>query len=214
MLDTPPLETDSQPCDRCSRGQTRWFTAGLHDRNLHCDGLAFACRMVSRAAGRRGNRWKIVTMQSMNWLVTRSCEPIFRKTLGSMFDLQPIDGTDRYRTLRSTRPTTSRCHAVTIAHAQSSLDGSQKRTAKRCRSQFASLSPPARHTRSSLADTCPISDADGNFVRPGYDAALDEMRESRQRGANNGSHRINNRWLSTRAFTNLKVGFNKVFGYT
>lgn len=64
----------------------------------------------------------------------------------------------------------------------------------------------------ALADECPISAADGNFIREGYDAELDALRELAKGGK---------QWIAsyqaeqseTTGIPNLKVGFNKVFGY-
>ncbi len=64
----------------------------------------------------------------------------------------------------------------------------------------------------ALADECPLSAADGNFIRAGFDAELDALRELAQGGK---------QWIAAyqadqmeeTGIPNLKVGFNKVFGY-
>ncbi len=64
----------------------------------------------------------------------------------------------------------------------------------------------------ALVDECPLSAADGNFIRAGYDETLDSLRELAAGGK---------QWIASyqaqqgeaTGIPNLKVGFNKVFGY-
>ncbi len=64
----------------------------------------------------------------------------------------------------------------------------------------------------ALADDCPLSSRDGGFIRPGFRADLDSLREL----ATGGKQWIANYQASEAERTgipNLKVGFNNVFGY-
>jgi DNA mismatch repair protein MutS len=64
----------------------------------------------------------------------------------------------------------------------------------------------------ALVDDCPLTTRDGGFVRPGYRAELDELRELSAGGK---------KWMAQyqaaeskrTGIANIKVGFNKVFGY-
>ncbi len=64
----------------------------------------------------------------------------------------------------------------------------------------------------ALADDCPVLASAGGFIRPEYDARLNELRELAAGGK---------QWIATyqqqiiaeTGITTLKVGFNKVFGY-
>mgnify|MGYP001393649842 CR=1 FL=1 len=64
----------------------------------------------------------------------------------------------------------------------------------------------------ALADECPLSSRDGGFMRDGFSAELDALRELTSGGK---------QWIAAYQATesersgisNLKVGFNKVFGY-
>ncbi len=64
----------------------------------------------------------------------------------------------------------------------------------------------------SLADECPLSSRDGGFIRDGFSAELDGLRELTSGGK---------QWIAAyqaeeaqrSGIPNLKVGFNKVFGY-
>ena len=64
----------------------------------------------------------------------------------------------------------------------------------------------------ALTDDCPLSSRDGGFIRQGYNAQLDSLRELARGGK---------QWIAgyqadqtkQTGIPNLKVGFNKVFGY-
>ncbi len=64
----------------------------------------------------------------------------------------------------------------------------------------------------ALVEDCPLSSREGGFIRPGYSAELDELRQLAQGGkqwiAQYQAHQIQRTGIPT-----LKVGFNKVFGY-
>jgi DNA mismatch repair protein MutS len=75
------------------------------------------------------------------------------------------------------------------------------------------LLPELRATLdSALVDDCPLQTAGGGFVKTGYHASLDQFRELAQ----GGKHWIaayQQKITAETNITNLKVGFNKVFGY-
>jgi DNA mismatch repair protein MutS len=64
----------------------------------------------------------------------------------------------------------------------------------------------------ALVDDCPLTTRDGNFIRPGFHAGLDEFRELMAGGK---------QWMAEyqaaecqrTGIPNIKVGFNSVFGY-
>ncbi len=64
----------------------------------------------------------------------------------------------------------------------------------------------------ALADECPLSPSDGNFIRVGFDQELDSLREL-ARGGKQWIAAYQKRQMDETGITNLKVGFNKVFGY-
>ncbi|MEO1615289.1 MAG: DNA mismatch repair protein MutS [Planctomycetota bacterium] len=65
---------------------------------------------------------------------------------------------------------------------------------------------------SALADECPINAAEGNFIRAGYDGELDELR-TLAAGGKQWIAEYQQRQMDETGITNLKVGYNKVFGY-
>jgi len=64
----------------------------------------------------------------------------------------------------------------------------------------------------ALADDCPLSSRDGGFIRDGYCAELDALRELAH-GGKQWIARYQAEESQRTGIPNLKVGFNKVFGY-
>ena len=64
----------------------------------------------------------------------------------------------------------------------------------------------------ALADECPLSSRDGGFIRDGFSAELDALREL-ARGGKQWIARYQAQETERTGIPNLKVGFNQVFGY-
>jgi len=64
----------------------------------------------------------------------------------------------------------------------------------------------------ALVDDCPLRERDGGFIRDGFNARLDELRQL-TRGGKQWIARYQARETQRSGISNLKVGFNKVFGY-
>ena len=64
----------------------------------------------------------------------------------------------------------------------------------------------------ALADDCPLASRDGGFIRDGFSPRLDELREL-TRGGKQWIAQYQARETRRAGIPNLKIGFNKVFGY-
>ncbi|GAA5506011.1 DNA mismatch repair protein MutS [Novipirellula caenicola] len=64
----------------------------------------------------------------------------------------------------------------------------------------------------ALADECPLNAADGNFIREGFDEELDSLRKLAA-GGKEWIAAYQQKQMETTGITNLKVGYNRVFGY-
>jgi len=64
----------------------------------------------------------------------------------------------------------------------------------------------------ALVDDCPLTSREGGFIRDGYHAELDSLREL-TRGGKQWIARYQAEETDRSSIPNLKVGFNKVFGY-
>jgi len=64
----------------------------------------------------------------------------------------------------------------------------------------------------ALVDDCPLSNRDGGFIRDGFNSRLDELREL-TRGGKRWIAQYQARETQRAGIPNLKIGFNRVFGY-
>ncbi len=64
----------------------------------------------------------------------------------------------------------------------------------------------------ALVDDCPLASREGGFIRDGYSAELDALRELTS-GGKQWIARYQAEQAQRLEIANLKVGFNKVFGY-
>ncbi len=64
----------------------------------------------------------------------------------------------------------------------------------------------------SLADECPLTSREGGFIRDGFNEELDSLRELK-RGGKQWIARYQAEEMERTEIPNLKVGFNRVFGY-
>ncbi len=78
--------------------------------------------------------------------------------------------------------------------------------------EFDVLADLAAELGRGLADRPPASLADGEVIRPGFDAELDQLRELRE-GGRRYIATLQQRERERTGIPSLKVGYNKVFGY-
>jgi DNA mismatch repair protein MutS len=64
----------------------------------------------------------------------------------------------------------------------------------------------------ALADDCPLNAREGGFIREGFHGELDEQREL-MKGGKRWMAEYQARAITESGIANIKVGFNKVFGY-
>lgn len=135
-----------------------------------------------------------------------------RKTLGDIFDLTRLIG----------RVATQRCgprDLQQIGRTLALLPTLKARLTGRNSMALTAiegdleLCPQLRsHLEAALADTCPISAAEGQFIRAGFDEQLDGLREL-AKGGKQWIAAYQQQMTEDTGISNLKVGFNRVFGY-
>lgn len=135
-----------------------------------------------------------------------------RELLKGIYDLQRL--TSRVATGRCT-PRDLSCLASTLGQLPKLKAKLTERKAKRLATleQRIDMCPEVRQSISEvIVDEPPISVADGGVVRPGFSVQLDELRDLAKGGK---------QWIAAyqakeserTGIPNLKIGFNKVFGY-
>ena len=135
-----------------------------------------------------------------------------RETLNKTFDLTRLLG--RVATGR-TGPRDLQQVTRTLSRLPALKERLAELTAERLRwvEAHLHLCPDLRSTlESALVDECPIAASDGNFIREGFDEQLDSLRELAQ-GGKEWIAAYQQRQTDETGIPNLKVGYNKVFGY-
>jgi len=74
------------------------------------------------------------------------------------------------------------------------------------------LTDMANHIARGIADDPPFSIREGNFIRDGYDPAVDRLRHL-LKDSNSALMEIETKERARTGLTKLKIGYNKVFGY-
>lgn len=135
-----------------------------------------------------------------------------REILGTAYDLQRL--TARVATGRAS-PRDLGCLSRTLGL----LPRLKARLAERKSTRLAELEQrldlcPDLRTAidAALVDDPPLLSSDGGMIRPGYHAGLDELRDL-ARGGKEWIAAYQKQQIERTGITNLKVGYNKVFGY-
>jgi len=140
----------------------------------------------------------------------RLCE--LRETLRGIYDVQRL----------LARITTGRASPRDLVHvagtlaalpaAKAKLAGRKSSLLCRLEAEF-DLCPDIRaRLESALVDDCPLASREGGFIRAGYHAKLDGLRELAA-GGKQWIARYQAEEAARSGIASLKVGFNKVFGY-
>lgn len=135
-----------------------------------------------------------------------------RDGLKRIYDLQRL--TTRIAAGRSS-PRDLVCLAATLEQLPRLRSHLAERRALRLQTleQRIELCPEARSSvRAALVDDPPQSLADGGVIRPGFSVQLDELRDL-SRGGKQWIAAYQARESQRTGIPNLKIGFNKVFGY-
>jgi DNA mismatch repair protein MutS len=135
-----------------------------------------------------------------------------KDALGQAYDLQRL--TARVATGRAS-PRDLVCLARTLAllpKLKAQLAGRQANRLKRLEAML-DLCPEIRSlVEGALVDEPPLLTSDGGMIRPGYHGQLDEWRDL-ARGGKEWIARYQAQEVQRTGIPNLKVGFNRVFGY-
>ena len=105
-----------------------------------------------------------------------------------------------------------RCARRTSLPEQSEGEGRKDGPYHKLGAQFDLLADLSSALSAALTERPPISLADGDVIRPGFDAELDDLRVLRD-GGKQYLAALQERERERTGIASLKVGYNKVFGY-
>jgi DNA mismatch repair protein MutS len=135
-----------------------------------------------------------------------------RDELSKVYDLQRL--TAKVATLRAS-PRDLGCLARTLAllpKLKAKLSGRQAELLKLLEADLDLCAEVRADVETNLVDEPPLLTTDGGMIRDGFDAKLDELREL-ARGGKAWIAKYQAAEMERTGIPNLKVGFNKVFGY-
>ena len=135
-----------------------------------------------------------------------------RESLAAIYDVQRLLA--RISAHRATpRDLSGVCRTLgAMPDIKSALSGCDAGTLQQLHENLDPCGPLFQKLSTALESTCPLNAKEGTYIRPGYDSRLDDIRELAQGGK---------KWIAnyqaevsrTTGINNLKIGFNKVFGY-
>ncbi|MBX3445097.1 MAG: DNA mismatch repair protein MutS [Planctomyces sp.] len=135
-----------------------------------------------------------------------------RSQLQEAYDLQRL--TARTATLRATpRDLVSLARTLALLpKIKALLAGRRSAKLQALEANLDLLAEVRGEIEAALVDDPPLTLTDGGVIRPGFQAALDELREL-SRGGKQWIADYQRREIERTGISSLKVGFNKVFGY-
>ncbi|MDA1164538.1 MAG: DNA mismatch repair protein MutS [Planctomycetota bacterium] len=135
-----------------------------------------------------------------------------REELGKVYDLQRL--TAKVATLRAS-PRDLGCLARTLAllpKLKAKLAGRASNLLQLLETDLDLCAEVRADIDTALADDPPLLTTDGGMIRQGYNGKLDELREL-AKGGKAWIAKYQAEEIQRTGITNLKVGFNRVFGY-
>ncbi len=135
-----------------------------------------------------------------------------RDELSKVYDLQRL--TAKVATLRAS-PRDLSCLARTLAllpKLKAQLAGRKSDQLQLLEADLDLCAEVRADVETALADDPPLLTTDGGMIRDGYNAKLDELREL-AKGGKAWIAKYQAEEMDRTGITNLKVGFNRVFGY-
>ena len=132
--------------------------------------------------------------------------------LGAVYDIERLCSKIVYGSLNARDCTALLQTLLRIPMLKSQLDGCNAEALVKIQQELDAMEDIAQLLSAAIIENPPISIREGNIIRTGYHAEVDELRSIKENSE---------RWLSDftaaererTGIKNLKVGFNRVFGY-
>ncbi|MGH9451428.1 MAG: DNA mismatch repair protein MutS [Terriglobia bacterium] len=135
-----------------------------------------------------------------------------RRTLGNIQDLERLLSKITLETANARDLLALKLSLAQLPGVRGGLEPFQAERLRALREHLDDLGDVWRLIEDSVHPEAPVSLADGNLIRPGFNAELDELRELSQ-GGKRSVAQIEARERERTGIQNLKVRFNNVFGY-
>lgn len=215
-------ENDAMPLDASTRRNLE-LTEGLRSRSAYGSLLWMLDRTVTAMGGRMLRQWveqpllsRAKVEERLDAVQALVSSPVLQQelleALGNVYDMERLLSKISYRTLNARDCLSLKRSLEQVPAVQAALSGLDATGLK----AILDYLDPMPEVRALLNDAinpdAPLNITEGNIIKPGYNAELDELRDARQQGK---------QWLldlETRerektGIKNLKVQYNRVFGY-
>lgn len=135
-----------------------------------------------------------------------------RQKLDGVYDIERLLARISYGSLDARDLISLKSSIEPLPDIKNMLLGCKSEELRSCGEQLNALAPLYVYLDSCIVSDPPHGIRDGGFIKPGYHEEVDKLREAKGSGA---------QWLSTMeqrerdatGIKNLKIGYNKVFGY-
>ncbi|MCK6474616.1 MAG: DNA mismatch repair protein MutS [Planctomycetes bacterium] len=195
----------------------------IRDRAFEGSLLWAIDRTRTGAGARRLREWVLRPLRNLDDLRARQeavhtlvIDPTLREhlreELKELSDLERISG--RLGTLRATpRDLVGLKSSLRkLPSFESALEGLKNSVFAAVRARIGGLGPVADRIEATLEDDCPINVSDGGLIRKGVDKELDRLRGIAH-GGKEWIARFQAEEAEKSGIPNLKIGYNRVFGY-
>ena len=132
--------------------------------------------------------------------------------LSGVYDLERLMTRVMYKTATPNDMKALSATALKLPEIKSQLSGFKSQLLRELNSDISPLTEIAETIESAIVDEPPTSNKDGGVIRDGFNSELDNLRNIRANGENIIQD-IVDRERERTGIRNLKVGYNRVFGY-
>lgn len=135
-----------------------------------------------------------------------------REYLNPVYDLERLLGKISYKTANPRDLIAFRNSLEMLPHMKTVLEGFSGRLLDGIRQRLDPLADLYQLIYRSINDDPPIATRDGGIIKPGFDETIDNLRNAKTEGKN-WLARLENEDRERTGIKNLKIKYNKVFGY-
>ena len=215
-------ENDTMPLDASTRRNLE-LTEGLRSRSAYGSLLWMLDRTVTAMGGRTLRQWVEQPLLHRENVEERldAVDALYKapvlqqellEALGNVYDMERLLSKISYRTLSARDCLSIKRSLEQVPKVQSALSALDAKGLRNILDCLAPLPETRELLENAINPEAPLAITEGNIIKAGYNAQLDDLRLSRQQGK---------QWLldlETRekektGIKNLKVQYNRVFGY-
>ncbi len=134
------------------------------------------------------------------------------KALDGIRDVERICGKISFGSVSPKDCLNLKVSLLNIPQLKAALEGCKSKKLVSIHDNIADFSEVADYLERCIADPAPLTQKEGKYIKDGFNPKLDEYRNAKHQG-NFWLHELEEREKATTGIKNLKIGYNRVFGY-